>query len=217
VTDTAVIVPVLGRPQNAAPFMESLRASTEDARVYAVSQDGDEATFNAWIAAGANVLTASGTTFAEKVNHGYRNTGEPWLFITGDDVRFHDRWLIHARVIAGNRHHVVGTNDLGNPRVMAGEHGTHLLIRRSYVDEVGASWDGPKIVCHEGYRHNFVDDEIVTAAKQRGVWISARSSIVEHLHPLFGKGHPDEVYELGQSYAEADRETFEDRVRTHAR
>jgi len=197
--------------------MESLRASTDDARVYAVSQDGDEATFNAWIAAGANVLTAFGTTFAEKVNHGYRNTGESWLFITGDDVKFHDRWLLNAQIVAGSRHHVVGTNDLGNARVMAGEHGTHLLIRRSYVDEVGASWDGPGVVCHEGYRHWYVDNEIVTAAKQRGVWISAKSSIVEHMHPLFGKGQPDEVYELGQSYAEVDRKTFEERVRAHAR
>ena len=58
---------------------------------------------------------------------------------------------------------------MSNPRVISGEHGTHLLIRRSYIDEVGASWgtDGkgtPGEVCHDGYTHMYVDDEIVTAA-----------------------------------------------------
>jgi hypothetical protein len=211
-TGTAVIVPVLRRPQNAVPFMDSLRATT-DARVYAVSQDGDEDTFNAWVAAGANVLTAFGTTFPVKVNHGYRMTGEPWLFITGDDIHFYPNWLLHAQLVAGGRYHVVGTNDLGNPRVTSGEHATHMLIRRSYIDEVGASWDGPRIVCHEGYRHCYVDDEMVAAAKQRGVWVMARSSVVEHLHPWWGKGERDEVYELGQSHAEADRKLFEKRLK----
>jgi hypothetical protein len=113
----------------------------------------------------------------------------PWIFITGDDVRFHPGWLDHAQHIAAlTGAHVVGTNDWGNPRVMAGEHGTHLLIRRSYIEEQGASWDGPGVVCHEGYRHNYVDDEIVTVAKQRGVWVSAPGSVVEHFHPMLGQG-----------------------------
>jgi hypothetical protein len=108
---------------------------------------------------------------------------------------------------------VVGTNDLGNPRVTSGEHATHLLIRRSYVDEHGASWDGPKTVCHEGYRHWYVDDEIVTAAKQRGTWAMALGSVVEHLHPMWGKGEPDEVYLAGQASAKADAELFQARCR----
>jgi hypothetical protein len=76
---------------------------------------------------------------------------------------------------------------------------------------VGASWDGPKVVAHEGYRHNFVDDEIVTAAKQRGVWQMALGSVVEHLHPVFGKAEDDEVYQLGKSCWEADWELFKQR------
>lgn len=255
---TAVIVPVMRRPQNARPFMASLRASTGLATVYAVTDPADVETVAAWRAAAADVLltdaeelggsaaecsscgrplspdhdadapgptvrhpfmpvTTSGPgTFAEKVNLGYRQTSEPWLFLVGDDVRFHPGWLDHAQHVArstGAR--VVGTNDLGTPRVQAGEHATHLLVSRAYVDEHGASWDGPKVVAHEGYGHWFVDDELVTVAKQRGVWAAALGSVVEHLHPLFGKGDPDEVYELGGSHAEADREVFEQRCRMY--
>lgn len=216
--EVAVIVPVLNRPQNAEPFMRSLRASTGLAVAYAVVEDDDEESAKAWVDAGAMVVDAgSAHTFAEKVNHGCRwnarHQRQPWLFITGDDVKFHAGWLDHAQHVADAlRADVVGTNDLGNPRVMAGEHSGHLLIRRSYVDEVGASWDGPGVLAHEGYRHNFVDQEIVDAAKQRGVWQMALGSIVEHNHYLWGKAEEDDVYRLGQSSYEEDGKLFQRRL-----
>jgi glycosyltransferase involved in cell wall biosynthesis len=212
--ETAVIVPAM-RWKNAERFMASLRASTGLATAYAVADrarmEGQAA--EAWRAAGATVIDADAHTFAERMNAGYQATSEPWLFVVGDDVQFHPGWLDQAQARAGDQFHVVGTNDLGNPRVMAGGHATHMLVRRSYVDEIGASWDGPKVLAHEGYRHWFVDDEIVTAAKQRGVWVMALESVVEHLHPLFGKGEPDDIYKIGESHAAQDRETFDRRLR----
>ena len=223
---TAVIVPVMRRPQNAKPFVESLRASTGLATVYAVADPDDTDTIAAWRTVGAEVLLGDDEwvgaaeqpiagTFAEKVNLAYRQTGEPWLFLVGDDVTFRPGWLDHAQAVAGDQYHVVGTNDLANPRVVEGEHATHMLIRRSYIDEQGASWDGPKIVAHEGYRHWFVDDEIVTVAKQRGVWTMALASKVEHHHPLFGGATNDAVYEIGQSRQKQDFALWRQRLATH--
>lgn len=213
----AVIVPVLTRPDNVEPLTRSLRASTGLARPYFVVDHDDTTELAAVIAAGADVITYTGDkpgTFAQKVNEAYRCTTEPWLFLCGDDVQFRPGWLDHAQQVAALYDgQVIGTNDLGNPRVMAGEHATHLLVRRSYVDELGASWDGPGIVAHEGYRHWFVDDEIVTAAKQRGVWQMALGSIVEHMHPAWGKGAMDDVYEIGRKHATRDRVLFEKRLR----
>jgi hypothetical protein len=213
--NVAVIVPVLNRPQNAEPFMRSLRASTGLATVYAAcSEEADAA---AWDAAGATVVRTEGTTFAEKVNEAYPWTGEPWVFLVGDDVRFHPGWLDHAQQTARRTGaKVVGTNDLGNARVLAGEHATHFLIARDYIDEVGASWDlpgfaaagGPGVVCQEGYQHWYVGDELITAAKQRGVWEPCLSSIVEHLHPLWGKADDDATYKLGMKYRGKDKVLF---------
>jgi hypothetical protein len=147
------------------------------------------------------------------VNVGYAKTTEPWLLLTGDDVTFHPGWLDHAQYVGDNLEaSVVGTNDLGNPRVTAGDHSCHPLIRRAYVDRMGASWDGPGVVAHEGYRHWYVDDEIVTAARQRGVWQMALGSIVEHLHPAWGKAETDSTYKLGQSFAEQDKKLFQERL-----
>jgi len=230
--ETAVVVPVLNRPGNAEPFMRSLRASTGLAKVYAVGSAGDDETALAWKDAGAEVIlglaedvTEQGRplgnqdswahTFAEKANLGYRQTREPWLFLVGDDVRFWPGWLDHAQHAAEDRYHVIGTNDLGNPRVTAGEHATHLLIRRKYVDGMGASWDGPGVVAHEGYGHWFVDDEIVAAAKARGVWTPCLTAKVEHLHPIFGKAEVDDIYRLGAGHAERDKTLFEQRCQEY--
>lgn len=211
--ETAVIVPVMRRPENAQPFMTSLRASTGLATVYAIADDDDPETAEAWAAAGAQVVVGDAVTFAKKVNLGYAKTREPWLFLCGDDVTFHAGWLDHAQHVAETLEaHVVGTNDLANPRVMAGEHATHLLVRRSYVDEVGASWDGPGVVCHSGYRHNFVDDEVVTAAKARGVWQMALGSVVQHRNPMFNTAEDDEVYRLGRASFEQDQKLFRSRL-----
>jgi hypothetical protein len=214
----AVIVPVMERPQNAAPFMASLRASTGLANAYAICDPDDDDTIKAWDSAGATVvLSERGSTFPIKANTGYDNSDEPWMLFVGDDVRFHPGWLDHAQHV-GNLQgkDVIATNDLGNPRVMAGEHATHPLIRRSYVDEKGASWDGPGVVCHEGYRHWFVDNEWTEVAKQRRTFAAALGSVVEHLHPIWGKGDADDVYVLGQAHAKDDERLFRGRVKAFA-
>jgi GT2 family glycosyltransferase len=218
--ETAVIVPVLRRPQNAAPFMESLKASGAPlARVYAVADFDDPDTAKAWDEAGATVLTWQGPppgTFAQKVNIGYRATSEPWLLLAGDDVKFHPGWLDHAQHAARDGADVIGTNDLHNPRVTAGEHSPHPLVRRAYIDEQGASWDGPGTVAHEGYGHWFVDDELVTAAKRRDTWVMAHHAKIEHMHQLWGLAEDDETYALGRGHIEADKALFGKRLAEHS-
>lgn len=219
----AIIVPVAKR-DNAEVFLKSLddtftKAQREAVMVYVMTDAEDFDTQEAWmrwdlvapipLRVDANHYLRTMGSFAEKVNRGYEISTEPWLFIVGDDVRFHPGWLDQAMEVARTTGaHVIGTNDLGNPVVMAGDHATHLFIRREYVDLVGASWDGPGVVCHEGYRHWFVDNEIVLAAKQVQAWAPCLLSHVEHLHPLWGKGEQDEIYRVGQDAAETDRELW---------
>jgi hypothetical protein len=223
--EVAIIVPIAKR-NNAVRFLESLTSSLtvgqrDRVRIYAMFDEGDVNAIDGWIAGFGAAIRAgrelrgqgdehlylrSMGSFAEKVNRGYEISSEPWLFLVGDDVAFHPGWLDQAMEVARTTGAaVVGTNDLANPAVTAGYHATHMLIRRSYIDLVGASWDGPGIVCHEGYRHWYVDNEIVEAAKQRETWAPCLAAHVEHLHPLFGKGEQDEVYAIGQAAAEADQ------------
>lgn len=210
-----VFIPTLNRPQNIEPLMTSLRASTGLATPWFIIEEGDDATLAEVERCGAYWIERSGT-FAEKINHAYRQTEAPWLFLAGDDVRFRPGWLDHTQDIARRyAANVIGTNDLANPSVMRGEHATHMLVSRRYVEQHGASFDGPNIVCHEGYRHWFVDNEIVAAAKKRHTFQMAMAAEVEHLHPIVGKAPMDECYELGKQHAAADQHLFEARLQTH--
>lgn len=225
----AIIVPVAKR-NNARTFLESLAASLTGAQanrvgVYVMADNEDHDTVTAWVSEPGSFIrttvhskdypTPMGT-FAQKVNEGYRISDEPWLFITGDDVRFHPGWLDQAMEVARTTGKaVIGTNDLGNSAVMAGAHATHLFVRRDYVDKRGASWGGPGAVCYEGYRHWYVDNEIVAVARQRDEWAPCLASHVEHLHPLWGKGANDEVYRIGQAAADDDRLVWEARMATY--
>jgi hypothetical protein len=211
-----VIVPVLHRPDNVAPLVTSLRASTGLAEALFVTEVDDLLEWAAISKAGAKHIVHPGT-FAEKVNAAMEHVTTSRIFITGDDVVFRPGWLDHLQFFADTfGAKVIGANDLGNHRVMAGQHATHMLIDVDYINEQGASWDGPGIVCHEGYRHWFVDDELVTVAKQRGVFQVALGSIVEHMHPIFGKAKDDDVYRLGQSHAQQDQALFRKRFMAHA-
>jgi len=208
-----VIIPVLHRPQNVEPLMVSLRASTGLATAWFVCEEGDDVEIAEVERCGGRVLVRNGT-FAQKVNAGFRETSAPWVFLAGDDVRFRPGWLDHVQHV-GVKYQaaVVGTNDLVNPRVLRGEHATHMAIRRDYVVEHGASWDGPGVVCHEGYHHWFVDDEIVTVAKSRQTFQMALGSEVEHIHPMAGKAENDDIYDLGAARSKEDEELFKARYR----
>jgi glycosyltransferase involved in cell wall biosynthesis len=222
----AVVVPVMKRPQNVRPLVESLVETTKDANIYFVCDPDDEAE----IAAVAEmqdvssavhlVVSQRGHTYAVKSNVGYEQTDEPWVLICGDDVEFHPDWLDAAREVSA-RFDVVGTNDslpgrVRNPKVASGSHADHFFVRRSYIDDVGACLDGPGVLAPEAYAHWFTDKEIIELAKARGVFAPCLDSIVEHHHPAYDGREDlreaDPVYVQGQASALDDQKVFLSRV-----
>ena len=71
--------------------------------------------------------------------------------------------------------------------------------------------DDPTRILHEGYVHNFVDDELIGTAKHRGEWAFADAAIVEHLHPNYGDAPRDHTYNLARRYFAYDRQIYERR------
>lgn len=195
-SDVAVLVPMLGRPHRVTPLLESLRATSPDARVLFLVSPDDRDVHRAIDAEHTERLTIPGPSpgdYARKINAGYRHTTEPLLFLAADDLLFHPGWFEAAVAELRPGVGVVGTNDLGSPRVMIGDHATHSLVTRAYCDEHGTI-DQPGSVLHEGYPHEFVDDEFVETAKRRNAWAFAADSHVEHLHPSWGKAPMDAMY-----------------------
>ena len=178
-----------------APVVESIRA-TSDAAVLFVCSPRDTEVHHAVDAVGGEQLHVDGPfpgDYARKINAGISATFTPLIFTGADDLLFHPGWLDAATACFAPGVGVVGTNDLGSFWVMAGDHATHSLVTRDYVTKFGTI-DEPGKVLHEGYPHEWCDDELVATAKHRDAWAFAFDSHVEHLHPNWSKAPMDRIY-----------------------
>lgn len=211
-----IVVPMLGRPHRVAPLLESIEATTPTARVlFALSPD-DAAVAAEVRQAGRPYITVPYQPtgdYARKINAGYRHSTEPLIFLGADDLKFHPGWFEAATAKLDPGIGVVGTNDLGSPRVMRGEHATHSLVTREYADRLGVI-DQPAQILFEGYAHEFVDDELVGTAKHRRAWAVAPDSHVEHLHPNWRRDVPvDALYAQQQQRMRQSRPLYLQRRR----
>lgn len=198
--DVAIIIPVLGRPHQVRRVIADVAAGCVGVRyrlLFVASPDDDDELAELEAAGADYVCTKTRIwrgDYPAKINLGLAVTDAPWIFTGADDLHFHPGWwaaaMAHDDMIVG----VIGTNDLGNARVLAGKHATHSLVRRSYCYDFGTVTE-TGVVYHPGYWHEFCDDELAQTAQARGMWAFARDSIVEHLHPHWGKGETDELYE----------------------
>lgn len=194
--DVSVLIPMLGREWHIEPLLESLYATSPSAEALFLISPHDAAVHSKVAELGERMIVVPRVgklgDYARKINVGYRNTTSDLIFLGASDLLFHPNWLENASEMLSGSVHVVGTNDLGNPRVIRGLHATHSLLTREYAG-MGLA-DGRGGILYEGYQHEYVDDEFVETAKCRGMWGFAKHSVVEHLHPAYKKGNWDKSY-----------------------
>ena len=207
-TELTILIPVLARPHRVAPMLDAALAWTPDADVLFIADPDDLPELTELEAQGANYITVDGN-YARKINEGYRQTETPFIFTGADDLLFHPTWFESAKQLRSDKVGLVGTQDLCNSRVLKGEHGTHFLVARWYA-ELGTI-DGEECLFHEGYPHEFVDDEAVGTAKFRGAWAFAKDSVVEHLHPDAGKAPSDDLYAARPARMRAGKRIYRER------
>lgn len=190
-----ILVPMLGRANLVPRLLGSIRG-TCDARVLWLTTPGDADVAAAVKAVGGEQLPVQWQPvgdYARKVNTGYRATTEDLVFLGAIDLVFQPGWFEAAAAMLDPGIGVVGTNDLANPRVLDGQHATHSLVTRAYADQFGTI-DRPGEILHEGYVHEYVDDELVATAKHRRAWAFAQQSHVKHEHPNWGTAPMDDLY-----------------------
>jgi len=216
VSETLVVIPVLNRPHRIIPVLESVEANTPEPHTTVfVATKGDTATVTVLVDVQAEWIVVPGHArgdYARKINKAYEMSSEPYVFTGADDLAFHPGWLTNALNKMTPGIGVVGTNDLGNQRTVEGDHSTHSLVARAYADEYGTV-DEPGKILHEGYWHEFVDDELVATAKHRNAYAKAADSIVEHLHPFWGKAPTDPIYAQFGLRMRAGRALYQKRQR----
>ena len=207
----AVLVPVLGRPHRVAPLLESFVNATSayDATLYLIAQRSDTEELRAIEAQGLEPILVDDEdrSWAKKINRGFAATKEPWILLAADDLAFHAGWVDKVRTLLHSHCGVIGTNDLGNASTIKGISSTHPLVRRTYAQIFGTADERGRVL-HEGYDHNFPDSELVETAKARGLYTHKRDCVIEPLHPLWGKGERDQIYQLGSANWNTDQALF---------
>lgn len=196
------------------PLLDSIAAATPGARVLFLADPDDESELEAIERESIRgdlcvKVDNHGGNYAEKINRGVKLTREPFLLLGADDLHFHPGWFEAATAKLTDGIGVVGTQDLCNRRVLRGEHSTHSLITRDYA-ALGTIDEADKVL-HEGYLHEFVDDEFVATARHRNAWAFAHDSVVEHLHPMAGKAPMDDLYAAQRQRMRSGRKLFERR------
>jgi hypothetical protein len=132
-------------------------------------------------------------SFAGAINTAVRLLPHKYFFGASDDFYFHDNWLPPLLELSKD-YGMVGPNDLGNESVAKGELAVSYLIRRDYVPRACIGF--PENLLYEGYRHNYTDTELTDTAIFNGEYKYCPESIVEHMHPCWGKSNMDETYQL---------------------
>lgn len=206
-----ILIPALGRPQQIDAVYKSIEATTQtEHQIIFITSPGDIEVVNAVKALGLKPLRVrwkpGRADYAKKINYAYSKSEAEWIFQAATDLVFYRGWDTAALVQTRRGHGVVGTNDMGNPDVKKGRHSTHSLISRRYIEEYGGTADNSGVVFSEAYDHQYCDNEFVETAQRRGQFVFARRSVVEHLHPHWGKADDDETY------VKAMRETLQDRA-----
>ena len=207
-TDLLILVPMLGRAHTIAPLISSVQKSTPGAHLLWLCTDGDAEVLTELKGRAADVMTfrprASGD-YAHKINSGIRATTEPLILMGACDIAPQPGWFEAATAKLSDAVHVVGTNDGGNPRTAKG-HSTHTLMTREYAGRPTINGEpGP---LYEGYSHEYVDDELVGTARQRGAYAHAPDAMVTHLHPMWGKAEWDDNYRAQQERMRASAGRF---------
>lgn len=222
--EIAIQIPVLDRPHRAAEVASSIFEVTEvEIEVWFICSPFDWAEQEACQATGEEVLIVSWEPgpgdFARKHNLCFRHTTAPYVLLGADDLEFEPGWDTRALLVAERtRAGVIGIQDDANPLVKRGKHATHPLVKRSYIDAYGGTWhDGPGIIYHEGYAHQWVDTELCQCAMERGEWAFANTSVVRHLHPMYpqrgqARTPMDDTYRKALGDAPEDAALFRERV-----
>lgn len=201
----AILVPVLGRPQNIAPLLQSVEQSTSQPHSVLFICDPDDTREIDAIAAAGGTMIAPGGRYAAKIRAGVDATDEPLVFLGADDLRFHPGWLDACLAVIAQGALVVGVNDRIRRRRRP-QHATHFLLTREYA--LRPAIDGTPGPLSAAYEHCFVDDELIATATSRGVYAYAERAIVEHRHWINRTAEDDDTYRRGRANFHADRDTF---------
>jgi glycosyltransferase involved in cell wall biosynthesis len=206
-----IYIPTYGRADKLPGVLANIEENTKpDHRVVFIVETDDTHSIAMVEKLGKFVINKRSKTYAGAINSAWEELQSDLFFCGADDLDFKPNWLEEAMKCLDEKHRVIGTQDLHNPEVIAGEHATHYLIDGNYIRDLTGTIDQTYPVLYE-YDHNWTDREFIGTAKFRGEFKMCPTSVVEHLHFSFGLSRMDATYEKTRKHITEDQRLYEKR------
>ena len=191
----AIIIPTRGRPEKVSVMVKNIEATiTYPHQVYFYIDSDDSATIAACKDAKANfVIGSPSDKYGKKINTAYHQTIEPFLMLAADDVEFTPGWdKTMMAQFDDPKIGIVGHYDnwlIGQ----TGKHGSHLLVRRAYIQKFSGVEDEENTIYSTQYFHYNTDIETEQTAMKRGAFAMSKA-IIYHHHWVNGESQKDATY-----------------------
>lgn len=216
-----IFIPTFRRSYKLLDYIGHVREVTPLARhIVCIVERDDMDSYHIARGAGAIVvINHRSPSYAGSINSAWECLQPDMFFCGADDLRFNPGWLEEALANVTTADHpfhqdtpvVIGTNDIHNQEVARGEHATHYLVSKGYIEHFGGVIDKSAPVLYEGYDHNWTDREFIGTAKLHGSFLPCLTSVVEHLHFTFGLSQMDDTYQKTRRAVDQDQQLYEQR------
>jgi GT2 family glycosyltransferase len=207
----AILLPTFGRHTRLTTIKENIDATTWNPhKIYFIVEDSDPASVNEVMKRGLTGIILHNGSYREAINQAYLQTKEPFLFLGSDDITFTNNWdRIMLKKMENPKVGVVGGVD-DWPISKTRKHGSHLLIRRSYIEKKSGVFDEKNVIYSSVYQHFMTDIETEQTAMKRGAYAQS-DAWIGHPHTCRGTAPNDATYDRELPKFKADYEAYNNR------
>ena len=191
-----ILIPSKDRSDRFQRIIENINSTTVSPhKIYFIIEDNDFDSIAEAKRLNANIIISSGRGYRAAINLGYLKTTEEFLLLGSDDIVFTQGWdLLMLDKMNDEKIGIVGGKD-DWPISQTGLHGSHLLVRRSYIEEFSGVEDEDNVIYSSSYQHFMTDIETEQTAMKRAAFASCEA-VIEHNHYCRGTALNDSTYEI---------------------
>jgi len=208
VAKIAILIPTMGRAERLEKIGKNIKLTTKSSyNLFFIAEARDRETISKCEQLGLNCIVNLGGSYVSAINLAFNSTKEPFLLLGADDISFTQEWdTLMLAEMENPKIGVVGhLDDWAISKTK--KHGSHLLIRRSYIDKFSGVEDEASVVYSSAYKHFHCDIETEQTAMKRNAFAHS-NAVIEHNHWVNGKATKDKTYLDALPLLDKDNETF---------
>jgi GT2 family glycosyltransferase len=207
----AILIPTYGRSLRLESVARNIhQTTTVPHTIYFVCESSDSDSIREVHNIKEECIVVSGGTYVSAVNSGYRATAEPFVFCGSDDITFSPDWdKVMLREMENLKIGIVGATDEW-VITKTGLHGSHFLVRRSYIQERSGVFDEKNVIYSSKYIHVMCDIETEQTAMGRGAFAMSKA-FISHKHWYMKTAEMDTTYQRPIDGQKRDEDTYNKR------